>query len=81
VELSLDSGFFRGKYEVHQAEPPCFVGLDTSERSPGIPEVAISDRLTHCHSSHRHSHCRVGDCFSRFTLLDPLCSAQQGYLS
>jgi hypothetical protein len=26
----------------------------------------------------RHSHRRIGDCFSRFTPLDPLCSAQTG---
>jgi len=73
----------QGKHEVHRAQPPCLVWLNISGRSPCIPECAVMDRLTHCHSSHRHGAPAVdlGDCFSRFTPLDPLCSAQQRHLS
>jgi len=39
---------------VHQAEPLYLARLNTTERSPGIPEGAVEDRLTHCHSSLRH---------------------------
>jgi len=70
TELSLDSNLStifsisipwdQGKYEVHQAEPPCFVRLSTSGRSPGVPEGTVNDRLTHCHSSHRHGFHTVG---------------------
>jgi len=70
MERSLDSNFSiifsisimqdQGKYEVHQVKPPSLVRLSTSERSPGVPEGAVSDRLTHCHSSHRHSTHTVG---------------------
>jgi hypothetical protein len=64
AELSLDSSFptvlsilipqDQGKYTVHQAEPLYMVRLNTSGRSPSIPEGAVSDRLTHSHSSHKH---------------------------
>jgi len=70
MELSLDSNFSKifsisilqdqGKYEVHQAEPPSLVRLGTSGRSPGVPEGVVSDRLTHCHSSHRHGTHTIG---------------------
>jgi len=50
----------QGKYEVHQAEPVYLVRLDTSGRSPVIPEGAVSDRLTHCHSSLRDGTHTVG---------------------
>jgi hypothetical protein len=70
MEFSLDSNFSvifsisilrdQGKYEVHQAEPPCLIRLSTSGRSPGVPEGAVSDRLTHCNSSHRHGSHTVG---------------------
>ena len=63
AELSLDSNFptkllisiprDQAKYDVHQAQPLYSVRLDTSERSPGIPEGAVNDRLTNCHSFHR----------------------------
>ena len=68
---------------VHQAEPLYLARLDTTGRSPGIPEGAVKDRLTHCHSSLRHGthNIGLGDCFSRFTSLDPLCSEQQGHHS
>jgi hypothetical protein len=45
---------------VHQAEPLYLVRLNTSGRLPGIPEGAIRDRLTHCHSSLRHSTHTIG---------------------
>jgi len=68
----------RGKYQVHQAEPPYLVRLSKSGRSPGIPKCAVLGRLTHCHSSHRHGAHTIGlgIVFSRFTPLDPLCSVQ-----
>jgi hypothetical protein len=70
AELSLDSNFstvpsivvprVHGKYKVHQIEPLYLVSLDTSGRSPGIPDGAVSYRLTHYHSSHRHGTHTVG---------------------
>jgi len=36
------------------------VRLNTTGRSPSIPEGAVSDRLTHCHLSVRHSMHTVG---------------------
>ena len=60
AELSLDSELFsisipqdQGKYLVHQAVPT-LGKAKTTGRSPGIPEGAVKDRLTHCHSSLRH---------------------------
>jgi hypothetical protein len=56
AELSLNSGLLSisipqdlGKYLVHQAEPLYLARLNTTGRSPGIPEGACKDRLTHCH--------------------------------
>ena len=68
------------KYQVHQAELPYLVRLNTSGMSPGIPECAALGRLAHCHSSHRHSAhtLGLGIVFSRFTPLDPLYSAPTG---
>ena len=68
VELSLDSQLFsvsipqdQGKYLVHRAEPLCLARLNTTRRLlPGIPEGAVKDRLTHCHSSLRHGTHTVG---------------------
>jgi hypothetical protein len=64
AELSLDSNFStklsfsiprdQEKYEVHQAKLLYLVRLDTSGSLPGIPEGPVSDRVTHCHLSHRH---------------------------
>ena len=61
AELSLDSGLFsisipqdQGKCLVHQAQPVYLARLSTTGRSPGIPEGAGKDRLTHCHSFLRH---------------------------
>ena len=79
MELSVDSNFSiisisilqdQGNYEVHQAEPPSLVRLSTSGRLPGVPEGAVSNRLTHCHSSHRHSThtVRLGIVFQGFLL-------------
>ena len=34
--------------------------LNTTGRSPGIPEGAVKDRLTHCHSSLRHGTHTIG---------------------
>ena len=48
------------KYLVHQAEPLYLARLKTTWRSPGIPDGAVEDRLTHCHSSLRHSTDTVG---------------------
>ena len=45
---------------VHQAEPLYLVRLNTTGKSPGIPEGAVSDGLTHCHSSLRHGIHTVG---------------------
>jgi len=57
AELSLKSGLPSisipqdlGKYLVHQAEPLYLARLNTTWRSPGIPEGAVKDRLTHCHA-------------------------------
>ena len=51
MEFSLDSNFSmilsisiprnQGKYEVHQAEPPCLLRLIKSGRSPGVQRVLI----------------------------------------
>ena len=69
MELSLDSNFptltilfpqGQGKYTVHQAEPLYLVRLNTSGRSPGIPEGADKDRLNRCHSFHRLSTHTIG---------------------
>jgi len=86
-ELSLGSDFssvfslliplYQGKYEVYQAEPPCLVRLSTSGRAPRIPDCAVIGGFTCYHSSHRHgTHTVRQGIFSRFTPLDPLCSAQ-----
>jgi len=45
---------------VHEAEPLYLARLNTSGRSPGIPEGAVKDRLTHCHSSLRHGTHTIG---------------------
>jgi len=45
---------------VHQVEPLYLARLNTTGRSPDIPEGAVKDRLTHCHSSHRHGTHTVG---------------------
>ena len=62
-----------GKCVVHQVETRYLVRLKLPLGghlvSQGVP-------LTHCHSSHR-----IGDFFSRFNPLDPLCFVQQGHLS
>jgi len=67
VELSLDSELFSisipqdlGKYLVHQAEPLYLARVNTTGRLPSIPEGAVKDRLTHCHSSLRHDTHTVG---------------------
>jgi hypothetical protein len=69
TQLSIDSNFStfsmaiprdEGKCLIHQAQPLYWIRLNTSGRSPGIPEGAVSDRLTHCHSSHRHGTHTVG---------------------
>jgi len=42
-------------------EPPSLIKLSTSGGgSPGVPEDAVSDRLTHCHLSIRHGTHTVG---------------------
>jgi len=58
AELSLDSELFsipqdQGKYLVHQVQPLYLARLNKIGRSPGIPEGAVKDRLTHCPSSLR----------------------------
>ena len=50
----------RGMIVIHQAELLYLVRLNTTARSPSIPEGAIYDRLTHCHSSLRHGMHTVG---------------------
>jgi len=67
AELSLDSNLLsvpipqdQGKYMAHQAEALYLARLNTTGRSPGIPEGAVKDRLTHCHSSLRHGTHTVG---------------------
>jgi len=67
VELSLDSELFSisipqdlGKYLVHQAEPLYLARLNKTGRSPGIPECAVEDRLTLCHSSLKHGIHTIG---------------------
>jgi len=49
-----------GKYLVHQAESLYLARLNTTGRLPGIPEGAVEDRLTHCHSSLRHGTHTIG---------------------
>ena len=39
---------------VHQAESLYLARLNTSGRSPGIPEGAVKDKLTYCYSFLRH---------------------------
>jgi len=67
AELFLDSELFstsipkdQGKYLVHQAELLYLARLNATGRSPGIPEGAVKDRLTHYHSSLRHGTHTVG---------------------
>ena len=67
VELSLHSNLLsisiphdQGKHVVYQAEPLHLARLNTTGRSPGIPEGAVKDGLTHCHSSLRHGTDTVG---------------------
>jgi len=50
----------RGKYMGHQAEPLYLARLNTPGRSPSIPEGAVKDRLTHCHSSLSHGTHTIG---------------------
>jgi hypothetical protein len=50
----------RGIILIHQAEPLYLVRLNTTGMSPGIPEGAVNDRLTHCHSFLRHGTHTVG---------------------
>ena len=45
---------------VRQAETLYLARLNTTGRSPGIPEGAVKDRLTHCHSSLRHGTHTIG---------------------
>jgi len=45
---------------IHQAEPLYLVRLNTTGRSPTIPEGAVNVRLTHCHSSLRHGMHTIG---------------------
>jgi len=45
---------------VHQAEPLHLARLNTTGRSPGIPEGGVEDRLTHRHSSLRQGNHTVG---------------------
>ena len=45
---------------VHQAEPLYLARLNTTGMSPGIPEGAVKDRLTRCHSSLRHGTHTIG---------------------
>jgi hypothetical protein len=40
--------------------PHAWQGYITTRRPPGIPEGAVCDRLTHCHSSHGHGTHTVG---------------------
>jgi len=44
----------------HQAEHLYLARLNTTGRSPGIPEGAAEDRLAHCHSFLRHGRHTVG---------------------
>jgi len=72
----LRSHEYREYYKVHQVEPPYLVRLNY------LWEVAWYPRGCHLRQTHplpfipqaRHSHRRIGDCFSRFTPLDLLCS-------
>jgi hypothetical protein len=41
----------RGIILIYQADPLYLVRINTTGRSPSIPEGAVNDRLTHCHSS------------------------------
>jgi len=50
----------RWNYTVHQVEPHYLVSLHYSGRSPGIPEGAVCDRLTHYHLSHGHGTHTIG---------------------
>ena len=45
---------------VQQKEPLYLARLNTTGRLPGIPEGAVKDRLTHCHSSLRHGAHTIG---------------------
>jgi len=45
---------------VDQVDPLYLVRLNTTGRSPGIPEGAVKDRIIHCHSSLRHGTHTVG---------------------
>ena len=67
AELSLDSGLPSistpedvGKYLVRHAKPQYLERLNTTGRSPGIPEGAVTDRHTHYHSSPTHGTHTVG---------------------
>jgi len=57
AEPSHDRG---GIILIHQVEPPYLVRLNTTGRSPGVPEGAVSDRLTYCHLFLRHGTHTVG---------------------
>jgi len=60
LRLSISIPQDLGKYLVHQAEPLYLARLNTTERSPGIIEGAVEERLTHCHLSRRHGTHTIG---------------------
>jgi hypothetical protein len=50
----------REKNSVHQAEPPCLVRLQYNWEVAWYPRGCCLDRLTDCHSSHRHGPHTIG---------------------
>ena len=57
--------------------------LNTTGRSSGIPEGAVKDRLTRCHSSLRHGTqtLGLGGLFFKVYSFGLLCPARQGHCS
>jgi len=72
-----------GKYVVHQVETPYLVRLKLLLGGRLVSQGLSfeTDSPTAIHPIGTVLNRRIGDFFSRFTPLDPLCSAQQGHLS
>jgi hypothetical protein len=69
-----------GGNNVRQTEPPCLARLQYNREGAWYPGGRRS-RRTHpipFIPMAQHSHCGFGDCFSRFTPIDLLCSALTG---
>jgi hypothetical protein len=83
IGCGASGAYAPGPDDEEEAEPLYLVWLNTTGRSPGITEGAVSDRLTHCHSSLRHGTHTVelGTVFQGLLLYIRCVLRKQGHLS